>query len=135
MLRSSEYGDNDEEMKALEDIANGIKCRVESTEEGLSLAIDYEYEDPGDYLSVIEDGMSAPLTGGNNGIVTNPDGSTRQSEVPPELWGNPIEEYSEAGSEIKDEIHAMVSDLFASYVETLVSESRSEIAEIAKRHV
>lgn len=135
MVRSSEYGENVDEMEALQKIADGIKCRVEQSDSGISQAIDFDDNDRGNYLEVIEEGMSAPLTGGDNGIVTEPDGSTRQSNVPERLWGNPIEEYSKQGSEILEEIRMMLQDLFRTYIQELISDSRSELVNIARNYV
>lgn len=135
MLRTSEYGDNEEEVSALQDIAENIKCTVETSGDGVSLNIDFDSGDKGDYLEIIENGMPAPQTGGKGGVVTNPDGSTRLSEVPQQLWGNPIEEYSEQGSEILQEIKTMLTSLFKTYVEDVISDCRSEITKIAKEYV
>lgn len=135
MLRSSEYGDNEEEIAVLQNIAENIKCTVETSDGGVSLNIDFDNGDRGNYLEVVENGMPAPQTGGDNGVVTNPDGSTRLSEVPQQLWGNPIEEYSEQGSEILQEIKTMLTSLFKTYVEDVISDCRSEITKIAKEYV
>jgi hypothetical protein len=60
MLRSSEYGDNEEEIAALQNIAENIKCTVETSDGGVSLNIDFDNGDRGNYLEVVENGMPAP---------------------------------------------------------------------------
>lgn len=132
MLLSSEYGDNAEERAALQNIAEGIKCTVNASADGASLSIDYDSRDPGDYLSVVDGGLEAPQTGGNHGTVTMPDGSTRRSNVPPALWGNPIEEFAEPPSGVVEEIKMMLTDLFTEHLRLLIAENKSEIAKTVK---
>lgn len=132
MLLSSEYGDNAEERAALQNIAEGIKCTVNASDDGVSLSIDYDSRDPGGYLSVVDGGLEAPQTGGKHGTVTMPDGSTRHSNVPSVLWGNPIEEYAEPPSGVVEEIKMMLTDLFKEHLSLLIAENKSEIAKAVK---
>lgn len=135
MVLSSVYGQNSEELSAMEKIASQIRCEVTLSGNGISLSIDYEGGDSGDYLDIIQHGMPAPLTGGQGGIVTNPDGSTRQSNVPEELWGNPIDEYAKAGTDVQGEIEQMLNTLFSEEVRSIASSSSAEIAAIAKKQI
>lgn len=132
LVAASEYGENEKELDALNMISEAIQCTVVSTGSGVSLEIDFDDGDKGNYLEIIQDGMSAPLTGGTNGTVRNPDGSVQRSAVPEQLWGNPIEEYAESGSDVLEDVKALLKDLFTSNVRDLVSQSRKEISSIAK---
>lgn len=132
MVLSSAYGQNSEELAALEKIASQIKCTVQISGAGISQTIDFESGDSGDYLDVIEHGMPAPQTGGQGGTVTNPDGSTRPSNVPEQLWGNPIDEYAKVGAEVQSEVNTMLSGQFAEEVRSIVSNSNADIARIVK---
>lgn len=127
MVAASEYGDNPDEQHALAQISDAFRCDIVATPEGVRLMFDTDNNDPGNYLSIVEGGMPPPLSGGNNGIVTLPDGSTRRSRVPEQLQGQPIEEYAEPASDIMDELETMLGDLFADYVNNAVDESKSDI--------
>lgn len=127
MVAASEYGDNPDEQHALAQISDAFRCDIVATSEGVRLMFDTDNNDPGNYLSIVEGGMPPPLSGGNNGIVTLPDGSTRRSRVPEQLQGQPIEEYAEPASDIMDELETMLGDLFADYVNNAVDESKSDI--------
>lgn len=132
LLYGTEFGANAEETEALQQIAAGIRCDITQDDNSVSIDIDFDTGDRGNYLEVVEDGMDAPLTGGHNGIVTNPDGSTRPSRVPEQLWGNPIDAYAKSGSEVLDEVKMMLKDLFSNRIREIVSESKPEIARMAK---
>ena len=135
LLAAIEYGQNEEETKALEKIAGGIRCAIAPSATGVSLDIDFDDKDQGNYLEIIEHGMPAPITGGEGGFVHNPDGSIETSNVPPELWGEPIPEYAKAGSSTLEEVKAMLSQLFADEVQRITKESKQEIAGIAKEYL
>lgn len=130
---TTEFGENQEELDAIDYLVSKIKCNIQRTDSGVSLFIGYDedYE----YMNVIQEGMEAPLTGGNNGIVTNPDGSTTYSNVPPQLWGTPIEQYAKEGEDVIGEIKMMLTDLFKERVQEAVSECKSQIAKEAKSHI
>lgn len=135
LLASVEYGQNEEESSALEKIANGIKCKVVATETGVGLDIDFDDNDPGNYLEIIQHGMPAPVTGGAGGFVHNPDGSIETSKVPPTMWGELIPEFAKTGTDVLGEVREMLSQLFADEVRNIVQGSHQEIAEIAKAYV
>lgn len=135
LLYSTEFGTNAEETEALQRIAAEIRCDIAQSDGGVSIDIDFDTGDRGNYLEVVEEGMDAPLTGGHNGVVTNPDGSTRPSNVPEQLWGNPIDSYAKSGSEVLEEVRMMLKDLFTSRVREVVSESKPELARMAKAYV
>lgn len=134
MVAAIEYGDNEEEYDALERISNAFNCHVAQTEEGLRLTFDTDGGDKGNYLDVIEDGLPAPISGGNNGIITNPDGSMRRSLVPEQLQGTLLPWYEEPASNVMNELKIMLADLFRDYTENLVHDYRSEISDIMKRY-
>ena len=128
MIAASEYGDNPDEQHALAQISDAFRCDIVATSEGVRLMFDTDNNDPGNYLSIVEGGMPPPLSGGNNGIVTLPDGSTRPSRVPEQLQGQPVEEYAEPASEIMEQLTSMLRDLFADYVRNVIHESKKDIA-------
>lgn len=135
LLYSTEFGTNTEETEALQQIAAAIRCNIEQSDGGVSIYIDFDAGDRGNYLEVVEEGMDAPLTGGHNGVVANPDGSTLPSNVPEHLWGNPIDSYAKSGSEVLEEVKMMLKDLFTARVREVVSESKPELAKMAKEYV
>ena len=135
LLHSTEFGQNNEETEALQNIAAGIKCEIVQSDSGVSLSIDFDDGDTGEYLDVVEHGMPPPLTGGRGGIVTNPDGSTYPSRVPKQLWGNPIDEYAKTGSDVLDEVKMMLKDLFTQRVKEITSECKPELTKLAKSYV
>ena len=133
LVLTTEFGQNQEELDALNHLADRIRCNINKTDSGVSLSI--EYDDDYEYLNVIQEGMDAPLTGGNNGIVTNPDGSTEQSKVPQTLWGTPLEQYAKEGEDVIGEIRTMLTDLFKDRVQEAVSESKQKITDIVKPYI
>lgn len=135
LLASIEYGQNEEEMSALERIAEGIKCEIEQSGSSVSLSIDYDEEDDGSYLEIIQEGMPAPYAGGDGGIVKNPDGTFSDSNVNPSLWGTRLDMYAKQGSDTLEEVNRMLTDLFTAEVQGIVAASHSEIAGIAKRYI
>lgn len=135
LLASIEYGQNEDEAQALEKIADGIKCTISSVSTGLTLDIDFDNNDAGHYLDVIQGGMGAPVTGGEGGFVHNPDGSTETSKVPPELWGNPIPEFAKQGSDVLGEVRMMLQQLFADEVRNIVQEQKPQIATLVKNYL
>ena len=97
--------------------------------------MDYDDKDQGNYLEIIKEGMPAPYAGGDGGIVHNPDGTFEKSEVDPRLWGTRLDSLAKPGSDTLAEVNRMLTDLFRDEVETIVAESRQEIAAIAKDYV
>ena len=136
LVNASEYGMNDKESEELMKIADGINISLSSGGSSLQLEITYG-ESP--YLNIIENGMSAPLAGGDNGVVTNPDGSQEPSEVPEPLWGNPIDSYAKEGEDVMGEVKEMLTSLFRDAVVQAAGEARPEIIETIRpelvRHV
>ena len=135
LLASIEYGQNEEEIDALQKIAEGIQCKISASETGVSQDIDFDDNDSGNYLEIIDQGMPAPLAGGSGGFAHNPDGSVYRSLYPEHLWGSPLEELSKPGSDTLDEVRKMLSQLFADEVRNIIAESKSDIAAIAKRGI
>lgn len=135
LLAATEYGENDEEMEALQKIADGIRCNIFATPSGVSLSVDYDDNDQGNYLEIIEQGMPAPYAGGDGGIVHNPDGTFKVSEVNPNFWGTRLDMLSKPGSDTLEEVNRMLGDLFRDEVQNIVSESRGEIAQAAKNYI
>lgn len=135
LLASIEYGQNDEESEALQKIADGIKCTISGTPDGLSLSVNYSDNDQGNYLEIVEGGMPAPYAGGDGGIVHNPDGTFEKSNVNPNFWGTRLDSLAKPGSETLAEVNRMLTDLFRDEVQSIVSDSKQEIAAMAKEYI
>lgn len=130
---TTEFGSNQEELDAINHLADTIKVKINKTDSGVSLSV--YYDDDYEYLDVIQNGMEAPLSGGNNGIVTNPDGSKTNSNVPRNLWGQPLDEYAKEGEDVIGEIRMMLTDIFKERVQEAVTECKPQIANIAKSYL
>lgn len=129
LVAASEYGMNDKESAELMNIADGIT--IEIFQEGNSVGMNINYgQSP--YLDIIQNGMPAPLTGGDGGTAHNPDGSTYQSNVPVILQGQPIESFAKQGEDVMGEIGTMISDLFRQEIIACVDESHAELGEALK---
>ena len=135
MVAAIEYGDNEKEYDSLERISDAFQCHVTQTEDGVRLTFDADNGDKGNYLDIIEEGMLAPVSGGSNGLVTNPDGSISRSLVPEQLQGTPLPWYEEPASDVMNELKIMLSDLFSDFTNNLVNEYKREIENIMKRYV
>lgn len=134
LVATSEYGSNAEETAALEQIAENIVCNLSTVGNGFSLNVDIGSNNH-PYLNIIQEGMDAPLTGGDNGYVTLPDGSTRLSNVPEQLWGNPLPEYAKVGMDVVEEIRTMLTDLLVDQINDAVAASKEQIAQAARTHI
>ena len=85
------------------------------------------------FEKIIEEGMPAPLSGGNAGTVTEPDGSTRPSLVPPQLQGQELPQYAKDPNPISEEAHTMLETLTTQWVEETVQDNQGEIAQEAAK--
>ena len=88
------------------------------------------------YDGVSTEGKGEAYIGGSGGIVTDPDGSTRMSNVPPQLWGTSVVEGSaEPSSPWKENVMTMVESLLPGLVGDVMNAHRQEIAEAAKPEI
>lgn len=129
MVLCMDIGANPNETKEIEKIANSFRYSVKATEAGVELGRSYlnsPYED------IIENGMPAPKAGGSGGLVHMPDGTTRSSNVPHQLWGNEIPEYAKQGTSAFREMDMMQSSLFPQEVKAAIQASRSDLAKLVK---
>lgn len=133
LINASEYNTNEKEAEELNKISEGIRCEL--TSDGSSVSLSILYDDNNEYLHIIQKGMEAPLTGGDNGIATNPDGTQYHSKVPKQLWGNEIESYAKPAEDVKGEVKMMLHDLFMQRVQEVISENKVEIAKQIKPYI
>ena len=86
--------------------------------------------------SISTEGKGTALIGGSGGTVTEPDGSTRQSNVPPQLWGTTtVEDSAEPASPWRDNFMKMVQTLLPSQVQDIISSSKAFIADAIKPQI
>ena len=121
---------NEKEQAEYERIADSMSYRLISNGTSVSLNGQEKQELP--FQEIIEYGMTAPLSGGRNGTVTEPDGSTRPTNVPNQLWGTPLPEYAKEPNPVSDGIQQMLQTLVPSWIEETVSDSKTEIAQLIK---
>ena len=129
MALCMDLGTNEAETAEIEKIANSFHYYVSSSGDGVELHREY-LQSP--YSDIIENGMPAPYTGGQGGLVHMPDGSTRSSNVPSQLWGNEIPDYAKTGTAAFEEMDRMQQTLFPQAVSDAVQASRSDLAKLAK---
>lgn len=132
MILCMDMGANPEEVAEIEKIADSFRYTV--IKEGDELQLSREVcQSP--YAEIIENGMPAPYTGGEGGLVHMPDGTTRASNVPVQLWGHELPEYAKAGTSAFEEMDLMQKTLFPQAVRDAVQASRQEYSEIAKQEI
>ena len=129
ILLCTDINANPQEVEEIEKIANSFRYSIVKTEDGVELHREY-LQSP--YAEIIENGMHAPYTGGSGGLVHMPDGTTRQSLVPHQLWGNEIPEYAKQGTSAFKEMDLLQQTLFPNAVKDSVQASHNDFAQIAK---
>lgn len=124
---------NELERAEYEKIAESMQYSLD--QDGSTIKLKSQEKDVSPYLSVIENGMDAPLSGGRNGTVTNPDGSVRPTNVPQALWGTPLPEYAKEPNPVTDGIKQMLKSLVPQWIRETVSGAKTEIAQIIKPRI
>lgn len=132
MIYCMDIGANPEEQKEIERIANSFKYEVSNSGDEIELRRMY-LQSP--FEDIIENGMPAPYTGGEGGLVHLPDGSTRPSNVPEQLWGYELPWYAKQRSSAFSEMDTMQRSLFSQAVKDAVHASRSEYAEQVRKNM
>lgn len=122
---------NEKELAEYEKIADSYEYSVIQNGSSVSFVRKQRTESP--YQKIIEEGMPAPLSGGEGGTVTEPDGSTRPSLVPEQLQGQELPWYAKDPNPISEEAETMLETLTAQWVEETIDESQDEIAEEAMK--
>lgn len=132
MVLCTDIGANPEEIAEIEKIANSFRYTV--TKEGDEAQLSREVcQSP--YAEIIENGMSAPYTGGQGGLVHMPDGTARSSNVPVQLWGHELPEYAKQGTGAFEEMDRMQQTLFPQAARDAVQASHREFSELAKEEI
>ena len=121
---------NEKELAEYQKIAES--CKYNINQNGSSIVLSREDDITSPFYSVIEGGMGAPLSGGNNGYAKNPDGSTYLSAVPTQLQGTPLPEYAKVANPVSDGVQIMLESLVPEWVNETVTSSKSEISETVK---
>ena len=127
-----DIGANEDEIAEIERIANSFRYIFQQSNDGVELHREV-MQSP--YSEIIENGMSAPYTGGEGGLVHMPDGTTHTSLVPPQLWGYEIPDYAKPGTEAFSEMDKLQRTLFPQAVRDAVSASKREYAQLAKEEM
>lgn len=128
---AGEYSDNSLEASATKQAVDAVKAVV--TFDGSSASLSFEFPDS-EWMGVIESGKGDAVLGGNNGTVTNPDGSTHPSNVPPSLWGTPFPS-AEPASNIMENVETMAQSLFPADVESVINANQDAIAKLAEPEI
>ena len=125
---------NEEEQAEYIKLSESMKYML--SVEGSSVTLAEQAAETSPFQSIIEEGMSAPLIGGQGGTVTEPDGSTRESNVPSQLWeSNTLPEYAKAPNPVSEGIETMLQTLVPTWVDEAASDSGDEIAELVKPEI
>lgn len=124
---------NEKEQAEYAKIAEGSKYVLEQS--GSAIALLESEITESFFQSVIEEGMGAPVSGGNGGFVTEPDGSTRASKVPYPLRGTPLPQYAKAPNPVSEGVQTMLQSLFPSWANETVADSKADIAQLAKKEI
>lgn len=136
MVYQSEYGKNEKEVAAMQDIAEGFRCEIHQEGNSFTLMFYFDENDPGGYLHIIDAGMPTPLLGGDRGTAHNPDGTTYLSKVDINLWGQPAnrpEDLAKPASGVINEIKVMLADLFNQYFQDVLAQSEDQIMKLVKQ--
>lgn len=124
---------NEKEQAEYERIAES--SRYDLNQNGSSVVLKETDVDESPFQKNVEEGMEPPLSGGHNGIVTNPDGSTEPSRVPRQLWGTPLPEYAKEPNEVSEGVKKMLQTLVPGWVNDAVDDSQEEIAAALKGEI
>ena len=128
-----QFQTNEKEIDALNDIVKDTGCSI--FVDGSSISLELRFDKKDNWYNIILHGMKAPLTGGNGGIAHNPDGSTYESQVPPQLQRRPIEEFAKEGIPLEQEILTIVETLYDGIVKEAAHACSDEIAEAYKPYI
>lgn len=120
---------NEKEAAEYEKIADNIKYVV--VQNGASVSFVLKIAEHVPFQEVIEEGMPAPLSGGNNGLVTEPNGDTHISNVPSQLWGTELTWYAKAPNPITEEANKMLATLAPDMIRAAVSACNGRITKEA----
>lgn len=126
----TEYSDNEDEYAATMAVIDSVRAHISANGASISLSFDYGESL---WMDVIESGQPAPVLGGDNGIVTYPDGHQEPSRVPPQFWGKPFPEGAEPPSYIIDNIKTISSSMFYDDIQEQIN--NETVREIAKEYV
>ena len=124
---------NEEEQAECEKIAHSFKYEFVQSEG--SVVFREKKENVSPYEEILEKGMNAPLSGGDNGMVTEPDGTRRPSLVPPQLWGQELHEYAKDPDPSFNNIQIKLQDLVPAWINDVVEDSKPEIADLLKPEI
>lgn len=133
LVQTQQYGTNQDQLDQLMKLQQSVYVKVSVKDNSISFKLDFQ--NPSPYLHIIQMGMPPPLTGGKDGIVTMPDGSTRPTNVPQSLWGQPIPQYAKPAKDVIGNINTMLMQLISQFVHQCIQNSQAQIAALVKKEV
>lgn len=130
---AGEYKDNAEEAAATDEEISATQVTVSFDGKKVKLSL----ETSGSmWDSVTTGGKGIAMIGGQGGTVTEPDGSTRMSNVPPQLWGTrPVDDSAEPASLWKENFMKMAESLLPGLVQDIIASSKAMIADAIKPQI
>lgn len=130
---AGEYKDNAEEASATDAEISATKVIVSFDGKTVRLQL---LTSGSMWDSVTTEGKGTALVGGSGGIVTEPDGSTRPSNVPSQLWGTTtVDDSAEPSSVWKENFIMMAETILPSEVQEILASNKSSIAEAVKPQI
>lgn len=138
VYRDSIYGTNEKELQTIDRISDSFRCEIIRNSQSFSLMFYMDEDDPGGYLTIMDQGMPTAMLGGDGGIARNPDGSTYRSKVPAKFWGQPAvnpEDTAKPASGLIHEIKTMLADLFRSHLSEAIASVKTDIANMMKQQI
>ena len=115
---------NDNEYAIIDDLANSVKCVLNAEGSTVSCSLDYN-DSPA--IKTAETGTGALYAGGDNGTVTELDGSTRDTNVPENFWGTRVSWLERSGRPITENIEIRLHTLVPAAVTEAVESSSDSI--------
>lgn len=115
---------NDNEFAIIDSLANSVQCVLDTAGSTVSCSIDY---DNSHVIETVEAGTGALYAGGDNGTVTELDGSTRDTNVPENFWGTRVSWLERSGQPITENIETRLHTLVPSAVSEALESSSDSI--------
>jgi hypothetical protein len=117
---------NEKEQAEFEKIGTSLRYTI--TAEGSSVSVRQEQLTESPFQSVIEQGLSGLVSGGHDGFVTEPDGTTRESNVNPNLRGQSVDFlYARPADPVSDGINTINGQKIPEWAQEEFNSSKGEI--------
>lgn len=122
------YTDNAEELSATNAFFDSLVPEASIQGESIVLSLPDVSNEWGETM---ETGTN-PVAGGQNGMVTHPDGHQEPSRVPPALWGTPLPWLQTAASTWRENVTAQAQTLIPETIREVISGYSGELGEVVK---